>query len=37
MEYKFISYQNLKINLSKAKENKQLLYAKLTKLKKNIC
>jgi len=33
MEYKFISYQNLKINLSKAKENKQLLYAKLTKLK----
>jgi len=33
MEYNFILYQNIKINLSKAKENKQLLYAKLTKLK----
>lgn len=33
MEYNFILYQNIKTNLSKAKENKQLLYAKLTKLK----
>lgn len=33
MEYYFNLYQNLKINLSKAEENKQLLYAKLTKLK----
>jgi len=33
MEYNFNFYQNIKTNLSKAKENKQLLYAKLTKLK----
>jgi acetyl/propionyl-CoA carboxylase alpha subunit len=33
MEYNFILYQNIKINLAKAEENKQLLYAKLTKLK----
>jgi acetyl/propionyl-CoA carboxylase alpha subunit len=33
MEYNLKLYQNLKINLSKAEENKQLLYAKLTKLK----
>jgi acetyl/propionyl-CoA carboxylase alpha subunit len=34
MEYNINLYQNIKINLSKAKENKQLLYTKLTKLKK---
>jgi len=33
MEYNFFLCENIKINLSKAKENKQLLYAKLTKLK----
>jgi len=33
MEYNLKLYQNLKINLSKAEGNKQLLYAKLTKLK----
>ena len=33
MEYNFNFYQNIKTNFSKAKENKQLLYAKLTKLK----
>jgi len=33
MEYNFILYQNIKINLSKVDRNKQLLYAKLTKLK----
>jgi len=33
MEYYFNLYQSIKTNLSKAEENKQLLYAKLTKLK----
>ena len=33
MKYNFVLYQNIKINQTKAKENKQLLYAKFTKLK----
>jgi acetyl/propionyl-CoA carboxylase alpha subunit len=33
IEYYFNLYQNIKINLLKTEENKQLLYAKLTKLK----
>jgi acetyl/propionyl-CoA carboxylase alpha subunit len=34
MEYNLSLYQNIKVKLLKTKENKQLLYTKLTKLKK---